>query len=92
MKIHMPQSQHSNKVALEIFKANVVKMNKFTTSVVNPATLAKLIIELNAIKIKDSRMERDEEQPEVFETEDNKMMTFKNPKKSNASAGDILNL
>jgi hypothetical protein len=49
----MPQSQQSNKVALELLKLNVSKMNKFYSSVVNPATLAKLIIELNAVKIKD---------------------------------------
>lgn len=88
----MPQSQQSNKVALELLKLNVSKMNKFYTSVVNPATLAKLIIELNAVKIKDVEIQRGEPVDDPVETEDNKMFTFKNSKRSNASAGDILNL
>ena len=66
-------------------------MNKFIQSVVNPATLSKLIIEMNAVKIKDVEIPRDQKN-ESFETEDDKMFTFKNNKKSNASAGDILNL
>lgn len=64
-------------------KSNIAKMNKFTNTIVNPGSLAQLIIELNAVKIKDV---------EVVETEDSKMMNFKNAKKSTASAGDILNL
>lgn len=86
IKIYMPNSQQSNKVALELLNNNVAKMNKFFSSIVNPASLAKLIIELNAVKIKDVQI------GEPVETEDSKMMTFKNSKRSNASAGDILNL
>ena len=56
MKIYMPLNMQSNKVALEVLKGNVAKMNKFNTTVVGPLTLAKLIIEMNAVKIKDVKI------------------------------------
>jgi hypothetical protein len=53
MRIYLPHTQQSIKAILEISKGNISKFNKFTSTIVNPASLANLVIELNAVKAAD---------------------------------------
>jgi len=43
MQLNMPQTLANNLHAVNVFKENLTKFRKFTTTVLNPVTLADLV-------------------------------------------------
>ena len=49
MQFNLPSTGASNMYIFNVFKENVVKFNKFTSSILNPATISSLILKFDSL-------------------------------------------